>query len=90
MARLEGKPSVKMEICLILTEEEAHALRGLVTYGADSFLRQFPELLGGSLAGHEVGLRSLFESVRTGDANVSIFLQRAADARDVINGKKPK
>lgn len=89
MAKLEGHSTINTEIMLRLSMVEAAALDALVGYGADSFLKVFYEHLGQHyLKPYEVGLRSLFDSVRNGDASVALFLQRTTDAKDVFEGRK--
>jgi len=79
MAKVEGRPTVKLEIVLVLTEEEAGALDALSGYGPENFLKVFYKELGKSyLEEYENGLRSLFKSVRE---LVSPHLESAEKAR---------
>lgn len=88
MARVIGYGEIKGEVTLVMSEEEAKALDALVGYGPQNFLKVFYEHLGKAyLEPHERGLRSLFESVRTGDGSVSYFLKKVAEARSVFTGK---
>ncbi len=88
MAKIEGRPTVKMEVCLQLTEAEAGALDALVGYGIDPFLEVFYKLGRAYMEPYEDGLRSLFESVRTGEGSVRGLLEKARDAREVFTGTK--
>lgn len=89
MAKIIGYGEIKGEVTLVLSESEAKALDALVGYGTKQFLAAFYEHLGQAyLEPHEVGLKSLFDSVRTGDGSVSAFLKKVADARSVFNGRK--
>ncbi len=88
MAKIEGRPTVKMEVCLRLTEAEAGALDALVGYGIDPFLEVFYKLGRAYMEPYEDGLRSLFESVRAGEGSVRGLLERASDAREVFTGTK--
>jgi hypothetical protein len=89
MAKVIGCGEIKGEVTLILSESEAKALDALVGYGAQNFLDVFYAHLGKAyLQPHERGLRSLFESVRTGEGSVSQFLSKVHEARDVFTGRK--
>lgn len=89
MAQIEGRATVETTITLALSEEEAAALDALVGYGVNEFLKVFYKELGEAyLKPHENGLRSLFDSVRTGEGSVSRFLKATKDARDVFYGRK--
>jgi hypothetical protein len=91
MARIDCHPSIAAEITIRLNEDEAAALDALVGYGVEEFLKVFYEKLGRAYLGpHENGLRSLFVSVRTGDASVASFLKAARDARQLFNGVRCK
>lgn len=88
MAKINGVPNISARITIELSEAEAAALDALVGYGVDSFLDVFYTKLGRAyLQPHEHGLRSLFTSVRNGEASVALFLQRIKDARKVFEGK---
>ena len=89
MAKIGAISTIGPRITIELNESEAAALDAIVGYGADSFIKAFYKELGRSyLEPHEAGLRSLFEAVRSGDASVSQFLDRAKQARYVFaNGK---
>lgn len=89
MAVIDCKPTIMANITIRLTEPEAAALDAIVGYGADEFLKVFYEHLGkGYLAPHESGLRSLFDSVRAGDASVQLFLRKAKEAREIFEERK--
>lgn len=94
MAKVIGYGKVTGEVTLVLTEEEAGALDALVGYGFEPFRDAFYEKLGKEKLGkaylqpYEKGLKSLFETVRSGEGSVSHFLQQLKLARAVFNGKK--
>jgi hypothetical protein len=86
MATIQGFPTITGHITIRLSEEEAGALDALVGYGAEEFLKAFYQHLGQAyLKPHESGLKSLFESVRTGDASVS-FIPEKVDPK--VNYRK--
>lgn len=87
MAKIEGLGSLSATIRLVLTEEEAGALDAITGYGVEPFLEVFYKNMGRAyLEPYEAGLRSLFESVRTGEGSVKSVLRRAEDAREVFCG----
>lgn len=87
MAKLEGRASINVAIVMVLSEAEAAALDALAGYGVEPFLEVFYKHLGESyLKPYESGLRSLFESVRSGPASVSGTLDKLKDARGVFIG----
>lgn len=87
MAILRGQGTLKAEVVMVLTEAEAGALDALVGYGFEPFKKVFFKELGEAyMKPYEAGLKSLFESIRTGDASVSGILDRARDARKVFSG----
>lgn len=89
MAKIGCRPNISATITLHLSEEEAGALDALVGYGFKPFIEAFYKHLGKAyLEPYEAGLRSLFESVRSGDASVSGFLQKANEARAVFDGRR--
>jgi len=89
MAKVIGYGEIKGEVTLVLSEPEAKALDALVGYGPEPFLKAFYEHMGKAyLQPHERGLKSLFESVRTGEGSVSNFLKRIHTAREVFMGLK--
>jgi hypothetical protein len=89
MAKVIGHGEISGSVTLVLTEAEAKALDALVGYGVAPFLEAFYKHLGKAyLQPYEQGLKSLFESVRTGEGSVSNFLKRIHDAREVFTGKK--
>lgn len=81
MATIDCRSTIQAHITLRLNEDEAAALDALVGYGVESFLKVFYEHMGRAyLQPHEKGLRSLFDSVRGGDASVASFLGLAIKA----------
>jgi len=83
MAIVSKRPTVTLELVFTITEDEARALDALVGYGDDSFIEAFKEKLGKSyLEGHETGLRSFFQSIRT---FVPPLLEKAKRARKIFN-----
>lgn len=65
MAKIESRPTLSVQIVIVLTEPEARALDALVGYGDDAFIKAFYEKLGEAyMKEHEIGLRSLFASIR--------------------------
>jgi hypothetical protein len=87
MAKLGMRGIVEAKVTMEITEAEAGALDALVGYGFEPFKKVFYEKLGAAyMEPYEAGLKSLFESVRGGEAGVSGFLQRAKAARAVMNG----
>lgn len=89
MAKIIGYGEIRGEVTLVLSEDEAKALDALVGYGHAQFLEVFYKHLGKAyLQPYERGLKSLFESVRTGEGSVSSFLQRIQNAREVFSGRK--
>lgn len=89
MAKIGCNPVVTATIVLHLSEAEAGALDALAGYGTDEFLRVFYDKMGKAyLQPYEKGLRSLFDSVRGGEASVQSFLRKAKDAREVMDGSK--
>jgi len=74
------------QVILVLTEQEARALKEIVAYGTKSFLEVFYKNLGKcSLQEHEEGVKSLFETIRT---ELPHHLTKMDDARGVWNGTK--
>lgn len=89
MAKIGCRPNVAATITLHLSEEEAGALDALVGYGFKTFIDVFYKHLGKAyLEPYESGLKSLFESVRTGEASVHSFLEKAREARAVFDGRR--
>ncbi len=89
MAFIDGRPTVKMQITIVLSEDEAGALDALAGYGTDAFLKVFYEHMGKAyLKPFEAGLRSLFDSVRHGDASARRYLEIAKECREVASGQK--
>ena len=89
MARIEGRPTINAEIVIVLTEEEAGSLDAMVGYGVDAFVRAFYDKLGKAyMEKYEKGLRSLFESIRSGGANMSGFISKVKEAREYLNGTR--
>jgi hypothetical protein len=89
MAKIEGRGTLKAEVVLVLSEEEAGALDALAGYGDDSFIECFYKHMGRVyLEPYERGLRSLLKSVRTGEGCVSSILGRAQKARRIFYGEE--
>lgn len=89
MAKIIGQGTLKAEIVLVLSEEEAGALDALVGYGFQPFKEVFYEKLGKAyMEKYERGLKSLFESVRGGEGSVESHLTRFRHAREVFAGTK--
>lgn len=89
MAVIDGRGQLKATIVMCLSEEEAGALDALVGYGFEPFKEVFYDKLGTAyMKPFEAGLKSLFESIRTGDASVGSILARAREARMVFSGAK--
>jgi hypothetical protein len=87
MAKIDIRPKVEAQITITLSEEEAAALDAITGYGIDAFLGIFYKHMGRTyLQPYEKGLRSLFDSVSKGDANVSQFLSQVKIARKVFEG----
>lgn len=63
MARICGRPTIKLEVTISLSEDEARALDALLGYDVESFLKTFYKEMGESyLKPYEAGLRSLHNS----------------------------
>ena len=63
--RLLARPTVEMNVSLVLTSEEVRALDALAGYNVDAFLKVFYAQMGRAyLEPHEAGLRSVFETIR--------------------------
>lgn len=85
MAKIIDRAVIELRIAIELTESEARALDALVGYGDDEFIKAFYEKLGKAyMENHEMGLRSLFKSVRQ---FMPAHLKRVDDAREVFNGE---
>lgn len=82
MANVEGRPTLKLEIVLVLSEEEAGALVAVFGYSADSFLETFYTKMGRAyLEPYEKGLRSLHASI---GGQLKGIIDRANKARQVF------
>lgn len=80
MAKIVGRPTVKLEVTITLTEEEAGALDALFGYSCDAFLKTFYTEMGRAyLEPYESGFRSLHES----RGLLSGALGRAKKARQI-------
>jgi hypothetical protein len=76
--KIQGIPTVKLDIAIRLTEEEAGALGAMAGYGDDAFIRVFYEHLGRAyMEKYEAGLRSFLKTARGLDA----WILRADKAR---------
>jgi hypothetical protein len=83
LASLDQRPTVGVEIALLLDEEEARALHALTEYGTEPFLETFYRAIGEScLKPHEKGLRSVFRAFR---AELMPILARAKKAREAFD-----
>jgi hypothetical protein len=86
MAEIVQKPKVEVSATMQFNEEELRALDALVGYGTDAFLKVFYEKMGKAyMQPHEVGLRTMFESIRQ---TVPGILRRPDDARRVFTGER--
>mgnify|MGYP003385254806 CR=1 FL=1 len=86
MARVWGRPEIKLKIALELDENEARALKEILSYNVESFLKVFYEKMGEEyLQRHEKGVRSLFATARQ---PLEIFLNRTDRAREVFEDDK--
>lgn len=87
MAKIGLRGTIEAKIVMELSEAEAGALDALVGYGFEPFKKVFYEKLGSAyMEPYEAGLKSLFQSIRSGEGNVSTFLERSRQARSVFNG----
>lgn len=86
MAHIWGRPDIKLRIALELDETEARALKEILSYDVESFLKVFYEKMGEVyLQKHEKGVRSLFATARQ---PLAIFLNRTDQARKVFEDDK--
>ncbi len=85
--KINGVPTISVDITIRLTESEARALDALAGYGIDAFLKVFYTLGRHYMEPHEDGLRSLFEAIR-GNSGILSVLSRTDDARAVFEGQK--
>lgn len=86
MAQIYGKPEIKLKIALELDEDEARALKEILSYNVESFLKVFYEKVEEEyLQRHEKGVRSLFATARQ---PLTIFLNRTDQARKVFEDDK--
>lgn len=85
--KIDGAPTIAVDITIRLTESEARALDALAGYGVDSFLEVFYKLGRAYMEPHEGGLRSLFCAIR-GHGGIPGVLSRIDDARAVFDGRK--
>jgi hypothetical protein len=83
MAKIAQRPTIGLELVIVLDEEETRALDALVGYGDDAFIEAFKEKLGHAyLDDHEDGLRRFFQSIRQ---NVPLILDRLKKAKEAFN-----
>lgn len=88
MAKVLGRPTVTLNVCIEFTEQEARALDALTVYGDDEFIKTFKENLGKSyLEPWEDGLRSLFTSIRS---TLPGYFAQASNARAAFHKNEPK
>lgn len=82
--KIDGIPTVTLNVTIRLSEEEASALDALFGYSLESFISTFYEKMGRAyLEPHEAGLRSLHATCRD---QLSGWLSRARMARSAFNG----
>jgi len=75
-------PTLNASVHLILTEEEAIALKAIAGYGAANFVRVFCSILGKShLKTYEQGIAELFKNINTIDTQ----LEKINKARQIFN-----
>lgn len=81
------KAEVKLEVTLVLGEEEARALNAMTQYGAEAFLRCLSQGLSQAMVhSHGTGFRSFYDAV----LSIGPMLDRARAARDAFkNVSKP-
>jgi len=64
-AKTSSEIKVEVKVTIDLTIEEAKALNMITTYSAESFIEGYKKHLGAYyMRGHEVGIISLFETIR--------------------------
>lgn len=86
MAHIWGRPDIKLKIALELDETEARALKEILSYDVESFLKVFYEKVGREyLQRHEKGVRSLFNTARQ---PLTTFLDKTDRARKVFEDDK--
>lgn len=86
MAKIEARPTLQLQITLVLNETEARALEAISGYDPKRFLEVFYSEIGRSyLEPHAGGIHSLFESVA---AQLPPILRRMDEARKLFNGDK--
>jgi hypothetical protein len=83
--KVNSESTLAVEITLRLTESEARALKEMVGYGVDAFLKSFYTKLGTHyLKPHESGVRSLFETIKR---ELPPHLNKADRARKAFKGE---
>ena len=86
MAKIEQRPTITLEVPIVLTEHEARALYALTEYGDKAFLKMTTTMLGDSgVRKHEVGLVSMFHSLRSALPGI---LRLTDEARWVFTGER--
>lgn len=76
--QVDGRPEVKLEITIKITEVEARALEALGSYSVDTFVKHFYEFLGKTyMEPYEKGLRSFL----AGTSGLNTWLSRVDNAR---------
>ncbi|WMD23339.1 hypothetical protein RAS12_13500 [Achromobacter seleniivolatilans] len=87
MNRFTQQPRVETRATIELSEVEMRALKALVDYGPDAFLRNFYKVMGECyLRPHEAGIRTLFATV---EREIPIVLRRADAARKAFALQDP-
>lgn len=75
------KAEVKLEVTLVLGEEEARALHEITSYGPEAFLRCLSQGLSPAMVhNHGAGFRSFFQAV----VSIGPMLNRTKDAREAF------
>ena len=86
MEKIRSTSQFSAQVILVITEQEARALKEIVQYGSKSFLEVFYKYLGKcDLQDHEEGVKTLFETIRT---ELSPHLKKMDDARGIWNGSQ--
>ena len=85
--KIDGRPTLHLEIVISLTETEARALDAIAGYDTEAFLKVFYSEMGAAyLQPHEEGLRSLFSAIRN-SSGISSILSRMRKTRDTWEGR---
>ncbi len=82
--KVQGIPTVTLDITIRLTEDEAGAIGAMAGYGDDAFVKAFYAHLGKTyMERHEAGLRSFLKTARGLDG----WVERAIIARKAFSGE---